>query len=83
MQVEEGEHSDRPGIRSSRGARHSKVSKDKEVVISLEMESRTISTVQEADEGKAGKEKKSFPSFKRWPGRRYSFCPDVLNFLNT
>ncbi|BDA43220.1 hypothetical protein COCOBI_04-2320 [Coccomyxa sp. Obi] len=75
--VEEGDQSDRPGSRSSRGARHSKVTKDREVVISLEMESRAISTVQEADEGKAGKEKKSFAGFKRWPGRRRTASEDA------
>jgi hypothetical protein len=41
------------------------------VVISLEMEgSRTISTVEEADESKAGRERKLFGAIKKWPGTR-------------
>jgi hypothetical protein len=35
------------------------------------MEGRTISTVEEADETKAGRERKFFGGIKRWPGTRY------------
>lgn len=41
-------------------------------MISLELESRTISTVEEADEGKAGKDRKLLGALKRWPGTRYA-----------
>ncbi|EIE22252.1 hypothetical protein COCSUDRAFT_66526 [Coccomyxa subellipsoidea C-169] len=76
--VEESEHSDKQGSRPHRGSRRSKASKDQEVVISLEMEgSRTISTVEEADESKAGRERKLFGGIKKWPGTRRTISEEA------
>lgn len=57
-QVEANEESEAADGREDKGRRRSRRSKEREVVIALEINDRTISTVAEAEEGRPSKDKR-------------------------